>query len=346
MRAVTYAGNGGVAFRDDAVQPQVESSFDALVKVAASAICGTDIHLLHGAVGELPNGTVIGHEFVGSVVEVGSAVRRFAVGDRVVATNQTACGICWYCRKGFRSQCATRSAFGHGPNFGEELSGGQAEYVRVPIADVNLHPVPEGVSDEQALFVGDIFVTAYAAARNACVQPGDTVAIVGCGPVGLLTIMCADMFGAARIFGIDRAKLRLEYADRVGAEPLDTTAEDAAAIVKASTGGRGADAVIDCAGGSATLNLALGLVRPRGTVSVVGIPMDDYTLPGISTMASEVTIRFGIGDPSVAGQLMELMLAGRLDPTRIVSHRLPLEQAEEGYSLFESQSAVKVVLVP
>jgi threonine dehydrogenase-like Zn-dependent dehydrogenase len=343
---VTCVGQGRVAFRDDAIQPEIELPFDALVKVTTSAICGTDIHLLHGAVGELPTGTVIGHEFVGTIVEVGPAVRRFKVGDRVVATNQTACGVCWYCRKGFRSQCADRSAFGHGPLLGEDLSGGQAEYVRVPVADTNLHAVPTGVTDEQALFVGDIFVTAYAAARNADVHPGDTVAVIGCGPVGLLAIMCADVFGAARIFGIDRAPLRLEYAERVGAEPLNSATEDAEAVVKAKTEGRGADAVIDCAGGSATLNLGLSLVRPRGTVSVVGVPTDDFALPGIATMVSEITIRFGIGDPSVAGRLMELMLAGRLDPTKIVSHRLPLEQAEEGYGLFETQQAVKVLLVP
>lgn len=346
MRAVTYAGRGSVEFRDDATRPGIETPHDAIVEVTVAAICGTDIHLLHGALGELPVGTVIGHEFVGTIVEVGPAVRRFEVGDRVVATNQTACGICWYCRKGFRSQCANRSAFGHGPNFGEELSGGQAEYVRVPIADVNLHAIPDGVTDEQALFVGDIFVTAYAAARNAEVQPGDTVAVVGCGPVGLLTIMCADVFGAGHVFGIDRAPLRLEYVERLGAEPIDGTTSDPAAVVKQKTDGRGADAVIDCAGGSGTLNLALGLVRPKGTVSVVGIPMDDYALPGIATMASEVTIRFGIGDPAVAGRLMELMLEGRLDPTKIVSHRLPLEQAEEGYRLFEDHQAVKVLVLP
>ena len=346
MKAVTFEGHGAVAVRD-VERPRLQDPEDVLLKVSAAAICGSDVHLISDHMGPLPVGTVLGHEFVGVVEEIGPGVSRFKVGDRVVAACTTACGECWYCLNGFHCQCQGRSAFGHGPLIGHELPGGQAEYVRVPVAHTNLHAVPHAVSDEQAIFVGDILATAYVAVRNAAVSPGDAVAVIGCGPVGLLVIECASLFGAAQVIAIDRVPQRLEQAGALGARAIDLGLADPVEAGRALVDGRGPDAVIDAAGGSATLNLALELVRPRGIVSIVGVPGDpQYTFPAGPMMAKEVTVCFGLGDPRVGPRLMELIAAGRLDPAKIISHRLPLTEAVRAYELFQAREATKVMLVP
>lgn len=345
MKAVAFGGDGTVVVQD--VDPPVlEEESDALVRVSAAAICGSDIHLIHGHMGPLPRGTVLGHEFVGVVAEVAPGVTRFRPGDRVVAACTTGCGTCWYCRSGLHCQCEQRSAFGHGPLIGREIPGGQAERVRVPFADTNLHHVPDAVSDDQALFVGDILATAYVAARNAEFRPGDAVAVIGAGPVGLLALDCARLFGASTLISLDVVPERLELARARGAHPVEAGTADVIAVVRELTDGRGPDAVIDAAGGSATLNVALEAVRPRGVVSVVGVPGDaSYEFPAGSMMAKEVTIRFGLGDPAAGPRLMALIASGRLDPATLVSHRLPLEDAAGGYELFQARRATKVLLV-
>lgn len=345
MKAVAFGGDGNVVVLD--VDPPVlEEESDALVRVSTAAICGSDIHLIHGHMGQLPRGTVLGHEFVGVVEQVGPGVTRFRPGDRVVAACTTGCGTCWYCHNGFHCQCEQRSAFGHGPLIGREIPGGQAERVRIPFADTNLHRVPDAVSDEQALFVGDILATAYVAARNAEFRPGDAVAVIGAGPVGLLALDCARLFGASTLISLDVVPGRLELARARGAQTVDADAIDALAVVRQLTDGRGPDAVIDAAGGSTTLNVALEAVRPRGVVSVVGVPGDPtYEFPAGPMMAKEVTIRFGLGDPAVGPRLMALIANGRLDPSTLVSHRLPLEEAADGYELFQARKATKVLLL-
>jgi 2-desacetyl-2-hydroxyethyl bacteriochlorophyllide A dehydrogenase len=346
MKAVGYAGHGVVGLTEVA-RPVLQQPDDVVLRVEAAAICGSDIHLIQGHMGALPVGTVLGHEFVGVVEEVGPAVTRFAVGDRAVGACTTACGDCWYCRRGFHCQCPDRSAFGHGPLIGQEIPGGQAEYVRVPAAHTNLHSVPNAVGDDQAIFVGDILATAYVAIQNADLRPGDIVAVIGCGPVGLLVAECARLFGAAAVIVIDTVDRRLEQAQREDALTINSSRTDPVAEARDLTEGRGPDAVVDAAGGSATLRLALELVRPRGVVSVVGVPSDaEYTFPAGPIMAKEVAVRFGLGDPGLGPRLMTLIAAGRLNPARIISHRLPLSEAAHGYEIFQAREATKVLLVP
>lgn len=346
MKSVCYQGHGTVGLSEVA-RPVLQQPDDVVLRVEAAAICGSDVHLIQGHMGALPVGTVLGHEFVGVVEEAGPAVSRFAVGDRAVAACTTACGHCWYCRRGFHCQCPGRSAFGHGPLIGQEIPGGQAEYVRVPVAHTNLHPVPDAVSDEQAIFVGDILATAYIAVQNADLRPGDTVAVIGCGPVGLLVAECARLFGAVAVIVIDTVDQRLKQAQHDGALTINSSRKDPIAEARNLTEGRGPDAVVDAAGGSATLRLALELVRPRGVVSVVGVPGDvEYAFPAGPIMAKEVAVRFGLGDPGLGPRLMTLIAAKRLDPARVISHRLPLSEAVYGYEIFQAREATKVLLVP
>ncbi len=343
MKAVVLRAPGDVGV-DEVVDPTIVDDVDAIVRVRATAICGADLFPYHGLTPGFENGTVLGHEFAGEVVEVGPAVRELRAGQRVVNTSMISDGTCPYCRAGRVTQCEGRSLFGYSGVY-PRLDGGQAELVRVPHADRSLRPLPEEVSDEAAVFLADILPTGYGAVVRGGVGVGDTVAVVGCGPVGLMAVLCA-VGVAGRVIAIDGISARRELAARLGAEAV--APDEAEEAVRAATGRLGADVVIEAAGSPGGLDAALRLARGRGTVSVVGAHFEpDYPLDNALMFERELTLRFTIGDPTRdGGRLLDLLASGRLDPRPVVTHRLPLAKAAEGYRLFDAREATKVILTP
>jgi threonine dehydrogenase-like Zn-dependent dehydrogenase len=345
MRAVIY--HDVRDFRvTDVPAPELSGSRDALVRISLGAICGSDLHIFNGNV-PIQEGAILGHEFVGVVERVGSEVQSLRPGVRVVAPFYAACGHCRHCRRGWWSQCEHKATFGHGTHFGD-LGGGQAEYVVVPDADLNLAPIPDRVSEEQAIFVGDILATGCFAAERAEIRPGDTVAVIGAGPVGLMAVMCAQLFGPARVFIVDMVESRLEVAQELGAVPLDSRAVNAEVEIQRHTEGAGADSVLECVGQLAAIETALSCVRGGGTVSSVGVPSavtGDF--PYLDFWMRDLTFRAGWANVhAYLRPLLDLVAAGRLQPERIISHRMRLDEAEEAYRLFESREATKIVLRP
>ncbi|MEV4870151.1 alcohol dehydrogenase family protein [Streptomyces syringium] len=348
MRALQWHGAYQVKLTDEVATPRVEDPGDAIVRVVRSAICGTDLHPYRGEIASFTPGTVTGHEFTGLIETVGPGVRGFAPGDRVVASDIIACGHCGPCRRGWHYQCDRVGLFGYDTVVGTTaFAGGHAEYVRVPFADVVLFPVPEAVDDEQALLIGDVLATGYAGAVGGEVRPGDTVAVVGCGPVGLLAMQSAWVLGAAAVLAVDPLESRRALAARHGAQPVPT-GTDLPARVRELTGGRGADVVLEAVGTDAALLSALEIVRPRGVVCAVGSHASEaMPMPTRLAFAKEITLRFAVGDPISAREpLMNLVRGGRIDPTFVISHRLPLSEAAEGFRLFDAGEASKVVLIP
>lgn len=347
MRAAIWYGPYDIRVTSTTPHPQLHEARDAIIRVTCSAICGTDLHPYRGEIAGFPVGTVMGHEFTGIVEEVGSRVEQVRRGDRVLASDVIACGSCWYCRRGWHYQCQHVSLFGYGTIVGPYIPGGQAEYVHVPYADVVLSKTPASLEDEQILFVGDILTTGFACASEAHITPGDTVAVVGCGPVGLLALMSAYQFGASRVLAIDPDSKRRGIAEQLGGSPVIAD-EHVIDRVRALTHGHGADVVLEAVGNDQALVTALDIVRPRGTISIVGAH-SSQAMP-FSTQkafAKELNLRFVVGNPiQTREQLVPLLEAGRIDPTRIISHRLPLSAASEGYRLFDQREAIKVVLQP
>jgi threonine dehydrogenase-like Zn-dependent dehydrogenase len=330
---------------DHVADPELLAPDDAILRVTATAICGTDLHPYRGRVRAFKPGTILGHEFVGVIHDVGIGVTKFRAGERVVASDVIVDGDCWYCRRRWYWQCENRTMFGWGPLLGDDVPGGQAEYVRVPHADRTLMLAPKELSDEQVIFAGDILATAYVGAFNGNIVPADSVAVIGCGPVGLLAVQCARLFGPAQVLAIDSVHSRLEGAEGMGAVPLQLS-DDMSHQVRALTNGRGVDVVIECAGSEGALRLAIGLLRRRGTISVVGAHLEDaFSWPIAAAFDNEYTLRFGAGDPLAYGeQVIELVLRGAINPTRIISHKMRLEDAPRGYELFDAREATKVVL--
>lgn len=348
MRALRWHGTRRAAVADDVATPRIEEPRDAVVRVVRSAICGTDLHPYRGEIDGFAPGTVTGHEFTGVVEAVGPEVRGLGPGDRVVASDIIACGHCRACSRGWHYQCDQVGLFGYSTVVGARAyAGGHAEYVRVPFADTVLFPIPDDVSDERALFIGDVLATGYACAVGAEVRPGATVAVVGCGPVGLLALEAAWVLGAARVLAIDPLESRRKLAAERGACPVPAT-PDVEQQVADLTEGRGADAVLEAVGTDAALLSALNVVRPRGVVCAVGAHASEtMPMPTRLAFAKEVTLRFAVGDPiSDFEPLMNLVRGGRVDPTFLISHRMPLAEAAEGFRLFDSGEASKVVLIP
>jgi threonine dehydrogenase-like Zn-dependent dehydrogenase len=341
MKAVVLRGPGEVRV-EEAPDPQLRDEGDAIVAVRTAAICGADLFPFHGLTPGFENGTIMGHEFAGVVAEVGPGVRGLRPGDRVANASMISDGTCAHCRAGRVTQCEGRALFGYSGVY-PRLDGGQAELVRVPHADRALFALPDEVSDEAAVFLADILPTGYAAVLHGGVEVGDVVAVVGCGPVGLMAILCVAGT-AGRVLAVDAVGDRRALAEELGATAVAPDAAEEA--IADATGGLGADVVIEAAGAAPGLDLALRLARGRGTVSVVGAHFEpDYPLDNARMFERELTLRFTIGDPTRDGErLLSLVASGRLDPARIVTHRLPLASAEEAYRLFDAREAVKVVL--
>src|SRR5438128_2858066 len=345
MRALTFQAEGDVKVAE-VPKPSIKGSGDALVKVTLGAVCGSDLHILHGHTPMNP-GAVLGHEFVGAVEEVGSEVKRFKPGDRVVSSFFTSCGHCALCRKGWFNQCVDKGTFGHGEYFGG-LGGGQAEYGVVPNADHTMELIPQGMEDEQAIFVGDILVTGFFGAERAEIKPGDVVAVVGAGPVGLMATMCAQLFGPSRTFVIDMVESRLEIAQELGGIPINAGETHPVQAIEKATGGVGAASSIECVGLMAAVDTAIHCVRGGGTISMVGVPsavQGDF--PYLRMWLKSLSFRAGWCNVQMYMRpLLDLIAAGRLHPEKIISHRMKLDQAEEAYRIFDAREATKIVLTP
>lgn len=344
MKALVYHGAGRRAW-ETVPDRRLEAPTDAIVRIDTSTICGTDLHILAGHVPEVKPGTILGHEAVGTVVEVGSAVTTIAPGDRVLVSCITSCGRCRFCLEGHPGLCAG----GGGWIFGHLIDGLQAEYARVPFADTSVHRVPEGLTDEQVLFLADILPTALeVGVLNGRVKPGDTVAIVGAGPIGLAAIMTAQLFTPARIIAIDIAAPRLVRARAFGADvTIDNSREDPVANVKELTGGLGVDVAIEAVGIPETFELCAELVRPGGRVANVGVHGHPATLHLEKLWISDVTITTGLVDTVTTPMLLRLIQGGRLDPRPFATHRFHLDNAEQAYEVFANAAtteAIKVVL--
>ena len=345
MKALTFQGEGNVKVID-VPKPVVKHSGEALIKVTMGAVCGSDMHILHGHT-PMNQGAVLGHEFVGVVEDAGSEVRRFKPGDRVVSSFFTSCGVCALCRKGWFNQCVDKSTFGHGEYFGN-LGGGQAEYVVVPLADHSMELIPDGMTDEQAIFVGDILATGFFGAERAEIKPGDIVAVVGAGPVGLMATMCAQLFGPSRVFVVDMVDSRLEMALDLGGIPINAKQVHPVEAIQSQTGGIGADSSIECVGLLSAIDTAIESVRGGGTISMVGVPsavIGDF--PYMKMWLKSLTFRAGwCNVQAYMRPLLDLIAAGRLKPEAIISHRMKLDEAEEAYRLFDARQATKIVLTP
>ena len=345
MRAVVYRGVGQVEVAD-VPDPEIVQPADAIVRVGLTAICGSDLHLYHGKA-PLEPGDTIGHEAIGVVERVGPTVTRFAPGDRVVVSFTVADGTCWFCRTGQTQLCNDFAYFGYGL-FGGSLGGAQAELLRVPVADVNLLPVPDELEDERALFVGDALTTGVYAAGLAEIRPGDTVAIVGAGPVGFFCAQAARL-ESDTVLALDLDAARLAIAERDGSIPIDVTARNAQTAVYEHTDGRGADVVIEAVGTPAAFERSLDVVRRGGTVVVMGVYTSELVQAQIGVWwIRALQLRFAGTTPIHAwwDRAMDEVRAGRLDPRRIVSRRLSLEEAPKGYQLFDTRQATKVLLKP
>ena len=389
MQAVCWYGTQDVRV-ENVPEPNILNKHDAILKVDLTAICGSDLHIYNGYVPSMEKGDILGHEFMGEVVEVGSEVRRLKKGDRAVAPFTICCGACFYCRHQMWSLCdntnphaakaesaygfSSAGLFGYSHMFGG-FAGGQAQYVRVPFADIGPLKLPENVADEQVLFLSDILPTAYQAVENCGLEPGATVAVWGCGPVGLLAIRCAWMLGAGRVFALDHIQARLDMArDRAKAEVLDYRDVDVVEKLKYLTGGRGPDACIDAVGMEAhgmtldaiydrakqamrletdrphALRQAIQACRKGGTVSIPGVYgglIDKFPIG--AAFAKGLTLKMGQTHvPRYMVSLLERIVRGEIDPSFIITHRMKLEEAPQAYRTFNAKKehCVKVVLQP
>jgi alcohol dehydrogenase len=344
MKALVYHGPGQRGW-DTVEDPSIIDPTDAVVRIDTSTICGTDLHILKGDVPETTPGTILGHEAVGTVVEIGPSVSTVVPGDRVLMSCVSACGRCRYCKEGRYGQCLG----GGGWIFGHLINGLQAEYARVPFADTSVYKVAPELTDEQVLFLADILPTSYeVGVLNGTVSPGDTVAIVGAGPIGLAAILTSKLFTPGRIIAIDLADSRLEGAKRFGADTvINNSREDAKAIVLELTDGLGADVSFEAVGMPATFELATELVRPGGHVANIGVHGHSATLHLETLWIRDITITTGLVDTFSIPQLMRLIASGRLDPSLFATHRFPLEDTMAAYDTFAdaaSTNALKVVL--
>ena len=389
MKAVCWNGANDVRV-ETVPDPKIINPRDAIVKITSTAICGSDLHLYDGYIPTMEKGDILGHEFMGEVVELGSAVKNVKVGDRVVVPFTIACGGCFFCNRDLWSLCdnsnpnawIAEKLMGHSPSglFGYShmlggYAGGQAEYARVPFADVGLLKVPDGLKDEQVLFLTDIFPTGYMAAENCDIQPGDIVAIWGCGPVGQFAIRSAYMLGAEQVIAIDRIPERLKMAEEYGkAKVLNYTEVDVGEVLKEMTGGRGPDACIDAVGMEAHGTDFMGLFdqvkqavrlesdrptalrevivacRKGGNVSVPGVYggfIDKF--PMGAAMNKGLTIKTGQTHVhKYLKPLLEHIQNGDIDPSFVITHQLPLDEAPKGYEIFKNkqENCIKVVLKP
>ncbi|WNO70285.1 zinc-dependent alcohol dehydrogenase family protein [Streptomyces sp. AM8-1-1] len=343
MKALVFHGPGQASW--DAVQdPAIQEPTDVVIRVDTTTICGTDLHILKGDVPEVKPGTVLGHEAVGEVVEAGRDVRSVRPGDRVLLSCISSCGRCRYCREQMYGQCRGNGGW----VLGHLIDGTQAEYVRIPFADLSVHLLPTAVSSSDAVLLSDIFPTAYeVGVLNGGVRPGDTVVIVGAGPIGLAGITTARMFSPGRIIAVDLAASRLEAARELGADAVVNAAEGPEQLVEDLTGGLGADVAIEAVGVPETFELCARMVRPGGCVANVGVHGKPAVLHLEDLWIKNVTIRTGLVDTYSTPVLLGMLAAGRLPASALATHRFDLARIEEAYDVFSRAAdtgALKVIL--
>jgi threonine dehydrogenase-like Zn-dependent dehydrogenase len=344
MRAVTFQAPGEVRVRD-VPEPVLERPDDAIVRVDASGICGSDLHIYHGRV-PVEAGFTIGHEFVGTVLAAGPEVQRVAVGERVLGCFHSACATCAACVRGDYHRCAHGRTFGHGSHLGN-LPGAQAERLLVPRANLVLRRVPDGMSDDVALFAGDVLGTGYHALAHAGLRAGDTAAVLGLGPVGLCAVQAARAAGATQVFAIDTVADRLDMARRFGAVPIHLTDEDPKRAIRAATGGSGVDVAVDAVGDPGPLALAISLARDAGTVSGIGAYAGRGEVPLGLAWLKGVTLRLGLANVIAhVDRVLAMVSAGLLDPAPLVTHHMSLDDAPAAYALYDAREALKIVLTP
>jgi alcohol dehydrogenase len=344
MRALVYHGPGNKSW-DQVPDPTILHSTDAVVRVDTTTLCGTDLHILKGDVPAVTDGRILGHEAVGTVTEVGPAVTSIRVGDRVLVSCVSACGRCRYCREGQYGQCLG----GGGWILGHTIHGTQAELVRVPFADTSTYLLPAGLDDESALMLSDILPTAYeVGVVNGGIRPGDTVAVVGAGPIGLAAVLAARLFSPAHIVAIDLVDARLDAAKQFGADvTINPSREDPAEQLATLTGGLGVDVAIEAVGTPGTFETCTRLVRPGGRVANVGVHGTPATLHLEDLWSRNVTITTGLVDTWSTPTLLKLVAAGQLDAKRFVTHRFALADIVSAYDTFSraaDTAALKVVL--
>ncbi|BBZ06508.1 alcohol dehydrogenase [Mycolicibacterium doricum] len=344
MHAMVYHGPGRRSW-EQVPDPVIERATDAIVRVDAVTICGTDLHILKGDVPEVQPGRILGHEAVGTVTEIGAAVDNLAVGDRVLVSCISACGSCRYCRNGQYSQCLG----GGGWILGHLIDGTQAEYVRVPFADNSTHKVPPGVGDEQMVLLADILPTSYeVGVLSAAVRPGDVVAIVGAGPIGLAAVLTAKLYSPSHIVVIDIAESRLKAATTVGADiVVDSTSQDVRAVIDGLTDGLGADVVMEAVGVPETFEQAVGLVRPGGHVANIGVHGKPATLHLEDIWIKNLTITTGLVDTHSTPTLIGLVAGHQIDTAPMVTHHFGMDEFDLAYDVFSrpgETGALKVLL--
>jgi 2-desacetyl-2-hydroxyethyl bacteriochlorophyllide A dehydrogenase len=344
MRAVTFQAPGVVSV-EDRPEPELVDPGDAIVRIEATGVCGSDLHIFHGRV-QIEPGFTIGHEYVGTVVAAGEAVARVAVGDRVLGCFQTACGECFFCRRGLYHRCIESRTFGHGATLGA-LQGTQAELALVPRADLVLRRVPEGMSDDVALFAGDVMGTGFHAVDASGLGPGDVAAVLGLGPVGLCAVQAARAAGAAHVFAIDTVPERLAMAQSFGAEPLNLVEQDVRAAVRGGTEGRGVDVSIDAVGDPKVLESAIRLTRACGSIQCIGVYAERAEVHMGLLWLKALTLRGGHANVLAhVDRVLAMLSAGVLDPSALVTHHMKLEQAPEAYAVYDRREALKIVLTP
>ncbi len=344
MRAVTFQAAGDVRV-EDVPEPELIASDDAIVRIEASGVCGSDLHIYHGRV-KIEPGFTIGHEYVGTVVAAGDEVTRVAVGDRVLGCFQTACGTCYFCRRGWYHRCEHSRTFGHGAGLGS-LPGTQAEMAVVPHANLVLRRVPEGMTNDTALFAGDVMGTGFHAVVSSGLQPGDVVAVLGLGPVGLCAVQAARAVGAARVLAVDSVPERLAVAASFGAETVHLGEQDVREVAKQFTEGRGVDVCIEAVGDPRALDTAIRITRACGTVQCVGVYAERAEVHMGLLWLKSMTLCGG--QANVIGhvdRVLAMMSAGLLDPTPLVTHHMPLDDAAEAYAIYDRREALKIVLQP
>jgi len=344
MKALVYHGPGRMAW-EEVPKPVISADTDAIVRVDATTICGTDLHIMKGDLPATTDGRILGHEAVGTVESVGVAVKTVKPGDRVLVSCVSACGTCRFCREGRYGQCLG----GGGWILGYKIDGTQAEFVRVPYADTSTYPVPAGVSDEDLLMLADILPTSYeVGVLNGHIAPGDVVAIVGAGPIGLSAMLTAQLFSPTHIVAIDLADVRLEAAKRFGADVvINSGRDDALAAVQKLTGGLGADVAIEAVGIPATFELATSLVRPGGRIANIGVHGKPATLHLETLWTRDVTITTGLVDTFSTPTLIRLLAGGQLRTNAFVTQRFALDEMLAAYDTFgraAETGALKVVL--